>query len=190
MLVPRSWFGEIRSDLGLVPTEALRRLAALDGGRSPVQSSLSRLDQEDVVKVLVAYDSLYGNTAQVARAIGDAVAGESQVLRIGEVKLSELGSFDLVIVGAPTQGGRATEAMQAFLTRIPAFGGAKVAVFDTRLRARWVKVFGYAAGKIAEKMKSLGATLVAEPEGFIVKGKKGPLVDGELERAAAWVKNL
>ena len=142
------------------------------------------------MKTLVVYDSLYGNTAQVAAAIGAAVRGESRVLRVGQAKPSELGSFDLVIVGAPTQGGRATEAMRAFLARVPALDGVKVAVFDTRLRARWVKVFGYAAGKIAESMKTLGATLVTEPEGFIVEGKEGPLVEGELERAAAWAKNL
>ena len=142
------------------------------------------------MKTLVVYDSQYGNTARVAEAIGAAVAGESRVLRIGEAKPSELGSFDLVIVGAPTQGGRATDAMRAFLDRVPALDGAKVAVFDTRLRARWVKVFGFAAGKIAEKMKSLGATLVAEPEGFVVEGKKGPLAGGELERAGAWAKSL
>ena len=142
------------------------------------------------MKTLVVYDSLYGNTAQVAEVIGAAIAGESQVLLIGEAKPSELGSFDLVIAGAPTQGGRATDAMRAFLSRVSALEGAKVAVFDTRLRARWVKVFGYAAGKIAARMKSLGATLVAEPEGFIVEGKKGPLADGELERAAVWAKSL
>jgi flavodoxin I len=142
------------------------------------------------VKTLVVYDSLYGNTEQVAEAIGAAVAGESQVLRVAQANPSELGSFDLVIVGVPTQGGRATEAMQAFLARVPALEGVRVAVFDTRLRARWVKVFGYAAGKIAERMKSLGAILVAEPEGFTVKGKKGPLADGELDRAIAWAKSL
>jgi flavodoxin len=141
------------------------------------------------VKTLVVYDSLYGNTAQLAEAIGVA-AGESRVLRVGEAKPSELSSFDLVVIGAPTQGGRATDAMRAFLERVPALDGTRVAVFDTRLRARWVKVFGYAAGRIAEKVKSLGATLAAEPEGFIVEGKKGPLAEGELERAAAWVRGL
>ncbi len=142
------------------------------------------------MKTLVVYDSLYGNTAQVAEAIGAAIAGECQILSIDRASASELGSFDLVVVGAPTQGGRATEAMQAFLARVPAFEGARVAVFDTRLRARWVKVFGYAAGKITERMESLGATLVTEPEGFIVEGKKGPLAGGELERAGAWAKDL
>ncbi|MGA9761726.1 MAG: flavodoxin family protein [Gaiellaceae bacterium] len=141
------------------------------------------------MKTLVVYDSLYGNTAQLAQAIG-AAAGESRVLRVGEAKPSELRAFDLVVIGAPTQGGRATDAMRAFLDRVPALDGARVAAFDTRLRARWVKVFGYAAGRIAGKLKSLGATLVAEPEGFVVEGKEGPLANGELERAAAWVKGL
>ncbi|HEY5160063.1 MAG TPA: flavodoxin domain-containing protein [Gaiellaceae bacterium] len=152
-------------------------------------NSLASRPEEDVVKTLVVYDSLYGNTARLAEAIG-AAAGEAEVLRIGEANPSELGSFDLAIVGAPTQGGRATEAMKVFLDQIPALDGVKVAVFDTRLRARWVKVFGYAAGKITEKMKSLGAELVAEPEGFIVEGKKGPLAEGELERGAAWAESL
>lgn len=142
------------------------------------------------MKTLVVYDSLYGNTAQLAEAIGVAARGESRVLRVGEANPSELGAFDLSIVGAPTQGGRATDAMRAFLDRVPALDGARVAVFDTRLRARWVKVFGYAAGRIAERMNELGATLVAEPEGFIVEGKKGPLAAGELERAAAWANSL
>ena len=141
------------------------------------------------MKTLVVYDSLYGNTAKLAGAIG-AAAGESRVLRVGEAKPSELSSFALVVIGAPTQGGRATEAMRAFLERVPALDGTRVAVFDTRRRARWVKAFGYAAGRIAEKVKSLGATLVAEPEGFIVEGKKGPLAGGELERAGAWAKDL
>lgn len=142
------------------------------------------------MKVLVVFDSLYGNTAKVAEAVGAAVLGENQVLSVGEAKPSELSSFDLVIVGSPTQGGRATEAMRAFLDGVSTLDGTRVAAFDTRLRGRWVKVFGYAAGKIGEKVKSLGATLIAEPEGFVVEGKEGPLADGELERAAAWAKRL
>jgi len=142
------------------------------------------------VKVLVVYDSLYGNTTQIARAIGDTVAGETDVLGVGEAKPTELRSYDLVVVGSPTQGGRSTEAIRAFLARVPALNGVSVAAFDTRLKVRWVKIFHYAASKIADELKELGATLAAEPEGFVVEGKKGPLVSGELERAAAWGRNL
>lgn len=68
--------------------------------------------------------------------------------------------------------------------------GANVAVFDTRLVARWVKVFGYAAGKVADELKALGATLVTEPEGFFVEGKEGPLAESELARATTWARSL
>lgn len=142
------------------------------------------------MKTLVIYDSLYGNTAQVAKAVGSAVAGEARVLSVNEANPSELGAFDLLIVACPTQGGRPTDAMRDFLGDVPSLGRARVAVFDTRLRAKWVRVFGYAAGKLGDKVKAIGATLVAEPEGFIVEGKEGPLVDGELERAALWAKSI
>jgi flavodoxin I len=48
----------------------------------------------------------------------------------------------------------------------------------------------YAAGKIADSLKKKGATLMASPEGFFVKGKEGPLKEGELERAAGWAKGI
>jgi len=56
------------------------------------------------MKVLIVYDSVYGNTEKVAKAIGDAITGEVKVLRVGELNSSELKTFDLLIVGSPTQG--------------------------------------------------------------------------------------
>ena len=35
-----------------------------------------------------------------------------------------------------------------------------------------------------------GGKLAAPPEGFIVLGTQGPLLDGELERAAKWAKDI
>ena len=142
------------------------------------------------MKVLVIYDSAYGNTEKIARAIGGAITGEVKVLRAGEVNPSELGSLDFLIVGSPTQGGRPTPAVQAFLNNVPPIKGISVAAFDTRVPAKWVMVFGYAAGRIAGGLKKKGGTLVLPPEGFFVKGTKGPLKDGELERAAAWAKEI
>jgi len=142
------------------------------------------------MNTLIVYDSLYGNTELLARTIGAAVTGDPQVARIGDTTFSELGSFGLVIVGSPTQGGRPTQAMQEHLGRLPSLGGAKVAAFDTRLTNRWVRVFGFAADKIAAGLKAHDGTLVAEPEGFFVEGKEGPLAKGELERAKAWARGI
>jgi flavodoxin I len=144
------------------------------------------------MKTLVVYDSVYGNTGEIAKAIGQAVAGDVEVLRTSQVNHSQLKTFDLVFVGAPTHGGRPTEPMQESLKQIqaPDLEGVKAAAFDTRLTARWVRIFGYAAGRIASELEELGATLVGSPEGFFVKGTKGPLKDGELERAAGWAKQI
>jgi flavodoxin I len=145
------------------------------------------------MRALVVYDSLYGNTEEIAKAIGGAITGgEVRVLRAGEVGPPELENISLLVVGAPTQGGRATPAIKDFLDRVSKaeINGLDAAAFDTRLTTKMVKLFGYAAGKIASSLKSKGAKLVAEPEGFFVDGKEGPLKAGELERAAAWGKGL
>ena len=144
------------------------------------------------MKALIIYDSLYGNTEKIAKAIGGAISSEVKVLPVGQANPAELRSLDLLIVGSPTQGGRATKPMQAFLDKIPGttLKGIKVTAFDTRYKAKFVKIFGFAAGRIADNLKGKGGTLVTSPEGFFVTGKEGPLKEGELERVAAWAKSI
>jgi flavodoxin len=144
------------------------------------------------MKVLIVYDSVYGNTEKIAKAIGGAIMGEVEVLRVSEANPFELKTIDLFIAGSPTQGGRPTPAIQDFLDKIPepAIKNISVAAFDTRLSTKWVGIFGYAAGKIARGLKTKGGTLAVSPEGFFVKGTKGPLKEGELERAAGWAKGI
>ena len=144
------------------------------------------------MKVLIVYDSVYGNTEKIAKAIGGAITGEVKVLRAGDVNASALESVDFLIVGSPTQGGRPTPAIQDFLSKLsePTIKGISVAAFDTRFSTRWVGIFGYAAGKIGVNLKEKGGNLAASPEGFFVEGTKGPLKEGELERAASWAKEI
>ncbi len=144
------------------------------------------------MKTLVVYDSVSGNTEKIAQAMGGALGAEVRVIRVSEINPSALEKIDLLIVGSPTHGGRPTPAVQSFLNKIPENGlqGVKVAAFDTRVAAKLAKIFGYAAGKIADNLKSKGGNLVAPATGFIVQKSQGPLKEGELERAAAWAKTL
>jgi flavodoxin I len=144
------------------------------------------------MKTLVVYDSLYGNTEKIAKAIGDAVGGEVRVLSVGEAKPSELTTVDLLLVGSPTHGGRASPPMREFLDKVQARGlqGVKVAAFDTRLANKWAGIIGFAAGRIAKSLRKKGGTLVLSPEAFYVEGTEGPLKEGELERAAAWARGI
>ena len=146
------------------------------------------------MKALIVYDSVYGNTEKIARAIGEAItpSGEVKVLRAGEANPSELASTDLLIVGSPTHAGRPTPPIQDLLNKVPKLSlqGINVAAFDTRISTKLVGVFGYAAGRIARNLKGKGGTLIASPVGFFVTGGKGPLKEGELERAAGWAKGI
>jgi flavodoxin I len=144
------------------------------------------------MKILVIYDSVYGNTEKVARAIGGAIASDVKVINAKEAKPSDMEGLDILIIGAPTQGGRPTQDMQNFLKDISKtdIKGLKFASFDTRISARWVGIFGYAAGRIAKNLRKKGADLIKDPEPFFVNGTEGPLKEGEIERAAAWAQEV
>jgi flavodoxin I len=142
---------------------------------------------------MVVYDSVYGNTEIIARAIGDAIPGEVSVVRVGEVHAGDLENADLLIIGSPTHGSLPTEAAQGLVARLgsPAREGAKAATFDTRLTWGFLRRYGFAADKMVDTLKEKGWTLIGEPGGFFVRGlRKGPLKRGEAERAAAWAKGL
>ena len=155
------------------------------------------------MKALVVYDSFFGNTEQIARAIGNALgaAEEVEVRRLADLRPEQLAGLDLLIVGSPTRAVKPSPNTTAFLKAIPAGGlqGIKVAAFDTRISPEdtgsavlkfFVKLFGYAADPIAKRLQQKGGTLVIPPEGFIVKGSEGPLKDGELDRAANWAGQI
>jgi flavodoxin I len=147
-----------------------------------------------MMKIMVVYDSIYGNTKTIAEAIGDAIPGEVEVVRAGQVNVGDLEAVDLLFIGTPTHGALPTEAVQDLVERIgpPAHEGAKVATFDTRLTWGFLERWGgFAAPKMADALKEKGWTLAGAPGGFFVRGlRKGPLKRGEVDRAAAWAKGL
>jgi len=146
------------------------------------------------MKTLIIYDSLYGNTEAVARAIGETTSGEVQMLKVGEVDAGALGGVDLLIVGSPTHGALPTEAIQALLAKMgpSPHTGARAATFDTRLTWPFLERWGgFAAPKMADMLRDKGWTITGEPGGFFVKGlKKGPLKRGEVDRASQWASGL
>jgi flavodoxin len=144
------------------------------------------------MKALVVYDSVYGNTEQIAKAVAAGIAGGAQAVRVGAAGVDALKSIDLLVVGSPTLGGRPTAAMKSFIDGIPqpVARRLRVAAFDTRVSMKFARIFGWAAARMAEKLTASGSSLKAPPEGFIVKGRSGPLAEGETERAKAWAKGI
>jgi len=144
------------------------------------------------MKALVIYDSTFGNTEIIARAIAAALGEGVPAVKAAAVPPADLENLDLLVVGAPTNGGRATPPMNIFLKGLDglAVKGVAFATFDTRTVQKWVSIFGYAAKRIHKQLEKLGGKSAAPPEGFFVTGTKGPLKDGEEERAAAWARGM
>ena len=156
------------------------------------------------MKALVVYDSVYGNTEQIAQAIGKGLGaeGDVDVLRVTDVKAQQVRGLDLLVVGSPTQRFTSLPSVNSFLRSIPSEGlqGVNVAAFDTRITlseiekvrilAFFVRIFGYAAEPILKKLEKKRGEAVVPAEGFFVGGTEGPLDEGELERATAWAQEI
>lgn len=114
------------------------------------------------------------------------------MVRVGNMNPSAVKTPDLLIIGSPTQAGRPLKAIVDLLAAMPesVVKGTKVAAFDTRVPSKIAVIFGYAAPKIASSLEKRGGKLVKPAEGFFVKSSKGPLKEGELERAASWAKTV
>ncbi len=156
------------------------------------------------MKAIVVYESHWGNTAAVARAIAEGMGPEAQVLSTAEATGNALAGVDLIVAGSPLLGfslptenmlkGMATNAvkdptppdlshpsMRSWLETLPP-GSGRAAAFETRI---WWSP-GSAAKAILKRLEALGYRPVDKGERFIVEGKYGPLRSGELERARAW----
>lgn len=155
------------------------------------------------MRVLIIYDSVFGNTEKVARSIGSTCGADNpiQTLPVSRVTVDMVRGLDRLIVGSPTRRFRPTPAIAQFLKTLPKnqLVGIQVAAFDTRI---WLNTIdsaafrflvdngGYAANTMAKVLKKKGGSLLVPPEGFLVTGEQGPLKEGELERAAVWARKM
>ena len=160
------------------------------------------------MKAVVVYESLWGNTAAIARAIAEGIGPAAQVLATDEATADVIADADLIVAGAPVLGfslpsdtirnsiatgekGAPTRpdlshpSMRSWLVSLPPGHGGS-AVFETRFR--WSP--GGATGAIGAGLKRAGYRPVTKAQKFLVTGKYGPLADGELERARHWGESL
>jgi flavodoxin len=153
------------------------------------------------MRILLVFDSKYGNTEKIAQAMNTALsqANEVSLVRAAESKDITFSNFDLIIVGSPTNGGWPSPLAKAFLEAIPdgALKGKKAGAFDTGstpdgegfITKTAIKVFGYAAPRTAKMLASKGAE-VLKYDTFYVRGMEGPIIEGEIERAQEWALSL
>ena len=145
------------------------------------------------MNALVIYDSKFGNTRQLAEAIGASLEERYTVRVLSVIEAAPLpADIDLLVVGGPTQAHGASAPMKGFLDWVGhhTLPGVPAAAFDTRFKMpRWLS--GSAAGVIGGRLRKEGCALIAPPESFFVtRSEPVTLLPGEIERAAAWARAL
>lgn len=163
------------------------------------------------MKALVVYESMFGNTADIAEAIAAGLRETMgvELLEAHEAPRAPSDDIDLIVAGGPThafsmsrtrtradaiaQGavqGKADFGLREWLNGIPDERHASsLATFDTRV-AKVRHLPGSAARSAAKAGHKRGFTSSASPESFYVEDLTGPLLEGELERATAWGREL
>jgi len=157
---------------------------------------------------LVVYETIWGNTEQVAREVAAGLGADSvDIVDAASAPPALDDDVDLLVVGGPTHAfsmstaSTRESARQQGAAHIPAAGirewidrlsaparSVPVATFDTRVVSP--RLPGSAAKKAMKKLVALGFRPAVKPETFGVHGYTGPVADGELERARQWGRTL
>ena len=159
------------------------------------------------MKAVVVYESHWGNTEAVARAIAEGIGPEAVALTTDDARPELISEADLVVAGSPVLGFNlpsermveglvnqhgapspadvSHEPLRTWLESLPA-GRALHAAFETRIR--WSP--GGATGAIGRAFEVAGYPKADDPQKYVVKGQYGPLREGELDRARAWGAEL
>jgi len=159
------------------------------------------------MRAIVVYESVWGNTAAVAKAIAMGLGSGAEAYATDAVPTTGLADADLIVAGSPVfafslpseamrerileteTDGPAPDlshpSLRSWLDDLPS-GHGWCAAFETRI---WWSPRG-ATGTIEKRLRDHGYERLATAQKFVVRDKYGPLKDGELERARAWGSDL
>jgi hypothetical protein len=165
-------------------------------------------------RALVVYESVFGDARAIAHAVADGLSTSVQtdVVSASEAPAEIDGDVRLLVVGGPNHAlgmPRPTTregAVKQYGAVIPDTGaglhewletvrlprdGVSAAAFDTRGSGHPVLSKMDHAARTEEKLlHRAGAQVVAPAEHFFVADTKGPLVEGEEDRARQWGRTL
>lgn len=160
------------------------------------------------MRAIVVFESLWGNTAQIAQAIARGIERAAPVELVNaENAPTHLETYDLVVVGGPThafsmsrastresavqskQAPVVTRGIREWLDEVSdVFHPIMAVTFDTKVESP--RLPGSAAKAARGDLRALGFDVSTPSQTFRVHGYEGPLVDGELVRAEEWGATL
>ena len=147
------------------------------------------------MNAIVVYESLWGNTAEVARAVAEGLGPGARALRTDEATAADVAGADLIVAGAPVFGfklsspqmrdgirkspgrGPAPDLSCPLLLHLAGGAGAGSgwgAAFDTQVRGP----FGKGAPEIARLLEAAGYAPARRAGGLRRQGPSRPAQEG------------
>ncbi len=146
---------------------------------------------------LVFYDSVHGNTRQVAEAIAEQIKADGHQARIINLSSDSACTMqgDFMFIGSPTRYSTMTGHVKKFLKRLDQsiWGGKPICAFETygpvdekkvadsKTDEKWIS--GGASRKILDVLRERGFNVRTPTLRLAVTGLKGPLASGQIEEA-------
>ncbi|HOL07705.1 MAG TPA: flavodoxin domain-containing protein, partial [Methanomassiliicoccaceae archaeon] len=156
----------------------------------------------DIMKGIVAFDSVYGNTRHVAEAMAEEI--KAQGLEVALVNIGQTMKFDadadFILIGSPTRMKQMTFRTKRFIKKArKVYAGKPGAAFETKLRtptdptarekmAKWID--NTAGPKIREMAEEGGIRMYDEVLRAEVVDTYGPLMPNTLEQSREFVRRF
>ena len=152
------------------------------------------------MKGIVIYDTSYGNTRKVAETIAETLEEsgiEVDAFYVKKVKKLSAKGYDFLVLGSPTRFGTMSLAVRFFLNKVNSkeWLNKPFAAFDTENpenieQSRIQNKEWSAAEKISKKLIEKKMNQLLPVLKAVVLGWKGPLQEGEIERAKEYAREL
>ena len=139
-----------------------------------------------LAKVIVIYESRYGNTKLVAEEIvegmRDVEGTEVALIELKEVDLDKILDYHAILIGSPNHFGGPTRSIKKLIDRLGKLTLKKrvFAVFDTYIKRDLEKAVKKMEKRIKEKVPE--SNLLVPGLSIKVQGMKGPILEEELPR--------
>ncbi len=147
-----------------------------------------------MIRVLVAFDTKYGNTHRVAEIIAkelrEANGTEVTLTNMKEFNFKVVDDFDVILMGSPNHMGGPTRTFKKFADKLQKadLKGKSAAAFDTYMGEDFEKAMRKMEEHIGEKLP--GLKLITPGLSIKVEGMKGPIVDSELPKCKEFVHRI
>jgi hypothetical protein len=157
---------------------------------------------------LVVVESMWGHTRALAEAVAQGLGPDVPVIDVEQAPTAIPEGVGLLVVGGPTHafsmsrpstrasaadnGARAVSlarGIREWLATLAPAEQLEVATFDTRV-VKVRQLPGSAAKSAAKEVRRHHLGRLVDRQSFYVEDMKGPLHEGELERAHAWGAEL